>query len=78
MSSHGPELPKGRAVFVRGFPAVFCAAQSQGSTVLSLSMGLREVRGHDEPHAADSSPLLHSVSRADPEQSPLQQVPSTW
>lgn len=32
--------------------------------------------GCDDPHTADSSPLLHSVSRADPEQSPFQQVPT--
>lgn len=40
-------------------------------------MGQKEVRGCDDPYMADSSPLLHSMSRADPEQSPFQQVSST-
>lgn len=32
-----------------------------------LSMGLGEVRGCDDPHLDDSSPLLHLMPRADPE-----------
>lgn len=32
----------------------------------SLSMGLGEVRGCDDPHSYDSSSLLHWVPRADP------------
>lgn len=36
----------------------------------SLSMGLGEVRGCDDPHSDDSSSLLHWVPRADPSNPP--------
>lgn len=63
-----------REVFKRCSPQL----KGEGPWRSSLRMGLGEFRGSGDLHMADASPLLHSVSQADPEQAPFQQVPSTW